>query len=142
MYFRPKKFTIKTYKKYLFTFKDTTLTMCRSANSKDAPLMTVNLRGKDAPLMTVNLRVHSSSSLACPVIWGRGYSCLSSFSILSCVLSSFSPASVISVLHAPFHHRFGYSLLLFPGMSTSSNLLTMCSSFIRLTWQCHFSRFL
>ncbi|KAK2190857.1 hypothetical protein NP493_66g04013 [Ridgeia piscesae] len=44
-FYKPKKFTIKSYKKYHFTFKDTILTMCRSADSKEAPLMTVNLRG-------------------------------------------------------------------------------------------------
>ena len=44
------------------------------------------------------------------------------------VLSSFKPASVIYLLHASFHLRSGRPLLLFPGMSTSSILLTMCSS--------------
>ena len=57
------------------------------------------------------------------------------------VLSSFSPTSVMSLLHASFHLRFGRSLLLFPGISTSNILLTMCSSFILLTWPYHFSRF-
>ena len=57
------------------------------------------------------------------------------------VLSSFNPASVISLLHASFHLRFGRPLLLFPGMSSSSILLTMCSSFILFTWPYHFSRF-
>ena len=58
-------------------------------------------------------------------------------------LSYYNPASVISLLHASFHLRFGRPLLLFPGtcMSTSSILLTMCSSFILLTWPYHFSRF-
>ena len=56
-------------------------------------------------------------------------------------LSSFNPACVISLLHASFHLRFGHPLLLFPGMSTSSILLTVCSSFILLTWSYHFSRF-
>ena len=56
------------------------------------------------------------------------------------VLSSFRPTSVMSILHAYFHLRFGRPLLLFPGMSTSSILLTMCSSFILLTWPYHFSR--
>ena len=57
------------------------------------------------------------------------------------VLSSFRPTSVMSLLHASFHLRFGRPLLVFPGMSTSSILLTMCSSFILLTWPYHFSRF-
>ena len=57
------------------------------------------------------------------------------------VLSSFSPTSVMSLLHASFHLRFGRPLLLFPGISTSNILLTMCSSFILLTWPYHFSRF-
>ena len=35
---------------------------------------------------------------------------------------------------------FGRPLLLFPGMFTSSILLTICSSFILLTWPYHFSR--
>ena len=62
-------------------------------------------------------------------------------SALFVVLSSFNPASVISLLHAYFHLRFGRPLLLFPGMSTSNILLTMCSSFIVLTWPYHFSHF-
>ena len=57
------------------------------------------------------------------------------------MLSSCNPACVISLLHAFFHLRFGHPLLLFPGMSTSSILLAMCSSFILLTWPYHFSRF-
>ena len=54
-------------------------------------------------------------------------------------LSSFSLASVISLLHATFPLRFCRPLLLFPGMFTSSMLLTMCSSFILITWPYHFS---
>ena len=50
------------------------------------------------------------------------------------MLSSFSLASVSSLLHASVHRRFGRPLLLFPGMSTSSIILNMCSSFILLTW--------
>ena len=57
------------------------------------------------------------------------------------VLPSFIPIAVMSLLHASFHLRFGRPLLLFPGISTSSILLTMCSSFILLTWPYHFSRF-
>ena len=57
------------------------------------------------------------------------------------VLSSFRPTSVMSLLHASFHCRFGRPLLLFPGMFISNILLTMCSSFILLTWPYHFSRF-
>ena len=57
------------------------------------------------------------------------------------VLSSFRPTSVMSLLHASFHLRFGRPLLLFPVISTSGILLTMCSSFILLTWTYHFSRF-
>ena len=57
------------------------------------------------------------------------------------VLSSFRPTSVMSLLHASFHRRFGRPLHIFPGMSTSNILLTMCSSFILLTWPYHFSRF-
>ena len=57
-------------------------------------------------------------------------------------LSSLNPASVIIyLLHASVHLRFGRPLLLFPGMSTSSILLTMCPSFILLTWPYHFSGF-
>ena len=62
-------------------------------------------------------------------------------STLFVALSSFNPACVISLLHASFHLRFGRPLLLFLGMSTSSILLNMCSSFILLTWPYHFSRF-
>ena len=40
-----------------------------------------------------------------------------------------------------FFLRFRCPLLLFPGMSTSSILLTVCSSSILLTWPYHFSRF-
>ena len=43
--------------------------------------------------------------------------------------------------HTCFHLRFGCPLLVFPGMSTSSILLTMCPSFILLTRPYHFSRF-
>ena len=57
------------------------------------------------------------------------------------VLSSYNPACVISLLHAYFHLRFGRPLLLFPAMSTSSILLNKASSFIRLAWPYHFSRF-
>ena len=57
------------------------------------------------------------------------------------VLSSFRPNAVMSLLHASSHLRFGRPLLRFPGISTSSILLTMCSSFILLTWPYHFSRF-
>ena len=56
-------------------------------------------------------------------------------------LSSFRPTSVMSLLHASFHLRFDRPLLLFPGMSTYSILLTICSSFILLTWPYHFGRF-
>ena len=84
-----------------------------------------------------------SSSLACPVIWGRRYGWLASSSILlrllRCLLST--PASVISLLHASLHRMFGRPLLLFLGMSASSILLTMSSSIILLIWSYHFSRF-
>ena len=43
--------------------------------------------------------------------------------------------------HAAFHLRFGRPLLLFPGMSTSSILLAMCSSFVLITWSYHLSCF-
>ena len=59
----------------------------------------------------------------------------------SLVLFPLRPTSVMSLLHASFHLRYGRPLLLFPGMSTSNILLTMCSSFILLTWPYHFSRF-
>ena len=65
----------------------------------------------------------SSSSLACPLIWGRQYSCLISFflhSALFVALSSFNPTSVMSLLHASFHNRFGRPLLHFPGIATST----------------------
>ena len=55
--------------------------------------------------------------------------------VLFVALSSFNPASVMCLLHASFHLRFGLPLLLFPAMST------MCSSFILLTWLYHLSRF-
>ena len=57
------------------------------------------------------------------------------------MLSSFRPTSVMCLLHASLHRRFGRPLLLFPGMSTSNILLTMCSSFILLTWPYHACRF-
>ena len=61
--------------------------------------------------------------------------------VLFVVLFSFRPTSVMSLLHAYFHRRLGRPLLLFPGMCTSNILLTMCSSFILLTWPYHSSRF-
>ena len=54
---------------------------------------------------------------------------LSQFCPVCCVFL-FQPACFISLLDASFHLRFGRPLLLFPGMSTSSILLTMCSFFI------------
>ena len=75
-------------------------------------------------------------------IWGRRYSWLASSSILPCLLCcplSTLPVSYIYI-HASFHLRFGRPLLLFPGMSTSSILLTMCSYLILLTWPYNFSR--
>ena len=63
------------------------------------------------------------------------------YASLFVVLSSFTPTYAMSLLHVSFHLMFGCPLLLFPGMSTSSILLTMCSSFILLTWPYHFSRF-
>ena len=80
-----------------------------------------------------------SSFMTCPVIWGRRYSWCVSSSILPSLLRC--PAAVISLLHASFRLRFGRPLLLFPGMSTSSILLSMCSSLILITWPYHFSRF-
>ena len=84
-----------------------------------------------------------SLSLACPVISSRRYHCLLSSSmmprLLCCLLSAC--LSHISLLQASFHLWFGHPLLLFPGMSTTSILLTMCSSFILLTWPYHFSHF-
>ena len=62
-------------------------------------------------------------------------------SALFVVLSSFRPISVMSLLQASFHLRFGRPLILFHGMSTSSILLTVCAPFILLTWPYHFSRF-
>ena len=57
------------------------------------------------------------------------------------MLSSFSPSSVLSLLHAYFHLRFGLNVLLFPGMSTSSILHNKGSYFILIIWPYHFSRF-
>ena len=57
------------------------------------------------------------------------------------VLSSFRPTSLMPLLHASFHRRFGRPFLLFPGMFTSNILFTMSSSFILLTWPYHFRRF-
>ena len=59
----------------------------------------------------------------------------------------FAPNPLQNTLHgkralqASFNLRFGLPLLLVPGMSTSSILLTACSSFILLTWPYHFRRF-
>ena len=68
---------------------------------------------------------------------GSSVSLLFSSSMLPCcvVLSSFNPASVISLLHACFHLRF-HRPLLFPGMSTSSHLCAPLSSSShgRTTW--------
>ena len=86
----------------------------------------------------------SPSSLACLVIWDRRYRLLASISILPCLLhcalSTPHPASVTCLLHASFNLRFGRPLIHFPGMATSSILLTMCSPFILLTWPYHFRR--
>ena len=70
----------------------------------------------------------SSLSLACPVIW------VFLHSVLFAMLSSFSPVSVISLLQALVHPRFGRPLLLFPAMSTSSILRTVRSPVILITW--------
>ena len=59
---------------------------------------------------------------------------------LSCCPLSDPPLSCLSCMHLSIG-RFGRPLLLFPGMSTSNILLTMCSSFILLTWPYHFTRF-
>ena len=53
----------------------------------------------------------------------------------------FCPLSTLYLSHSSFHLRFGSPLLLFHDISTSNILLTMCSSFILLTWPYHFSRF-
>ena len=82
----------------------------------------------------------SSSSLACPVIWGRRYSWWSYSSMLPC-LSCCPLETHLCHVSLACHRRFGRPLLLFPGMSTSNILLTMCSTFILLTWPYHFSRF-
>ena len=45
-FFKPRKFTLKSYKKYFFVFKDTHLSMYRSREEMgDAPAMKINLRG-------------------------------------------------------------------------------------------------
>ncbi len=45
-FFRPKKFTFKSYKRYYFTFKDTHLSMFRSREeTRESPIIRVNLRG-------------------------------------------------------------------------------------------------
>ena len=60
-----------------------------------------------------------------------------------CCIVLFQTHPVMSLLQASFHIWFGRPLLLFPGMSTSSMLLTMWSTFIIFTWpyHSHFSRF-
>ena len=55
-------------------------------------------------------------------------------SALFVALSSFSPASLISRLYASFHLRVGRPLLLFPGMSTCSILLTTFSCSLLSAW--------
>ena len=45
--------------------------------------------------------------------------------------------SVISLSHMSLHIIFACPLVLIPGMSTSNILLTMCSSFILVTWPYH-----
>ena len=59
-------------------------------------------------------------------------------SLLCCPLSV-PPLSYRSYTHLSILY-LERPLLLFPGMSTSSILLTMCSSFILITWAYHFSR--
>ena len=69
-------------------------------------------------------------------------------SCLSCCPLSDPPLSCLSCMHRSI---VGVAVLfffvhvslshLFPGMSTSNILLTMCSSFILFTWPYHFSRF-
>ncbi|KAK2159403.1 hypothetical protein LSH36_154g13036 [Paralvinella palmiformis] len=45
-FFKPKKFTFKSFKRYFFTFRDTCLSMYRSANEADQPpLLKLNLKG-------------------------------------------------------------------------------------------------
>ena len=85
-----------------------------------------------------------SSSLVCAITWGRQYRC--SYSSPCCpvcyvVLSSFSPASVISLLHASSPLMFGLPILLVLAMSTTSTHLIMCPSFILITWSYRFSCF-
>ena len=59
--------------------------------------------------------------------------------LLRCPLSAL-PLTCLSYTHLSI---LGLAALFFffPGMSTSSILLTMCSSFILLTWPYHLSRF-
>ena len=59
---------------------------------------------------------------------------------VSCVVP-FQPRLFHISLTRIFPLMFGRSLLLFPGMSTSSTLLTVCPSFILLTRPYHLSRF-
>ena len=77
--------------------------------------------------------------MACPVIWGRRYSWLP-FCPVCCVVF-FQPRLCHISLTCIFPSQVWRPLLLFPGMYTSSILLTMCSSFILITWPYHFSRF-
>ena len=60
-----------------------------------------------------------------------------------CCVVLFQPhlCQILSLFQASFYLWFCRPLLLFPGMSTSNILLTMCSSFILLTWPYHFSSF-
>ena len=96
----------------------------------------VTLRSNTSVLL---ITVLSSSSLACPVISGRRYSCLSYSSMLPCLLCY--PVSVPPLSYLYYTHLFGLYLRLVTGMSTSNILLNTCSSFILIAWPYHFSRF-
>ena len=58
LFFRPKKFTFKSFKRYFFTFKDTHLSMYRSSADVDQPAMyTLNIKGECLiSIFTLNIK--------------------------------------------------------------------------------------
>ena len=84
----------------------------------------------------------SSSSTCCPVIWGRRYSWWSCFPCFSlCCVILCQPSLCHTSLARIFPHYVCPPLLVSPGISTSSILLTVYSSFILVTCPYHFCRF-
>ena len=69
------------------------------------------------------ITILSSSSLSCPVVWGRRYSCLSYSSMLLCLLSC--PVSAPPLSYLSYTHLVGLYLRLVPGIYHSSQYVLL-----------------